>query len=188
MFRLYVVVFCASLLSLPVMAGDAVTQNAPMAVPLVAAVDLPRYMGDWYLISHIPTDRDREAHNAIENYRLNEDGSIATTYTNRLGGFDGKPKRMTPTCYVVEGSGNALWGVRFAWYWPFKYEYRISHLEPDYSVTIVARSKRDYVWLFSRKPQMSDEDLARYTTLMASWGYDTRKLLRVPQQWPLQPS
>lgn len=154
------------------------------AVPLAADVDLSRYAGDWYLIAHIPTSRDVGAHNAQEHYGINADGSIAITYRNRLGGFDGRKKLMTPTAFVQPDSGNALWAVRFGWYWPWLYEYRIAHLEADYSAVIVARSKRDFVWLFARSPQMSEADLTRYTALMSQWGYDTRLLERVPQQWP----
>ena len=158
--------------------------TASSKVPLVVDVDLQRYAGDWYLIAHIPTSRDVEAHNATENYVLRADGRMGITYRNRLGGFDGRHKLMTPVAKVVENSGNALWGVRFGWYWPFWYEYRIAHVEPDYSVAIVARSKRDFVWLFSRSPQMSDTALAGYAALMKSWGYDVSALQRVPQQWP----
>ncbi len=141
-------------------------------------------MGDWYLIAHIPTDLDREAFNAVENYRLLADGSIATTYTNRQGSFDGEPKTMTPTMYVVPGTGNAQWDVVFYWWWPFRYEYLISHLEPDYSAAIVARSDRDYLWIFSRTPTMSDKRYRRYVKLVDRWGYDSSKLMRMPQQWP----
>ena len=155
--------------------------RAESPVPLVPAVDLPRFMGDWYVIAHIPSDYDREAHGAIENYRLLKDGRIATVYTNRQGGFDGEPKKMTPTMHVVPDSGNALWGVRFAWFWPFLYEYRISHLEPDYSVMVVGRSARDYLWLMARQPVMDEADYQRYAQMIAGWGYDTGKLLRVPQ-------
>lgn len=151
-------------------------------VPLVSHVDIDRFMGDWYVIAHIPTDRDRASHNAIETYSKNPDGSIATVYTNRLGGFDGEPKRLTPTMTVMPDSGNALWAVRFGWYWPFAYEYRVSHLEPDYSAAIIARSKLDYLWIFSRKPTMSDQQLTRYKKLITSWGYDASKLEKVPQQ------
>jgi apolipoprotein D and lipocalin family protein len=68
--------------------------------------------------------------------------------------------------------------------WPFKGEYRIAHLEPDYSVTIIARSARDYVWLLARKPDMSDADYARYRALIEKMGYDMAELRRVPQRWP----
>jgi apolipoprotein D and lipocalin family protein len=43
----------------------------------------------------------------------------------------------------------------------------VAHLEPDYSVTIIARSARDYVWLLARKPDMSDADYARSSK---RWG------------------
>lgn len=154
----------------------------PSPVPLAPNVDLPRFMGDWYVIAHIATDYDRGSHSAVENYRLNDDGSIATTYTNRLGGFDGKPKTLTPTMHVQPDSGNALWGVRFFWWWPFLYEYRLAHLEPDYSAAIVARSDLDFLWIFSRTPRMSEVQYERYVKLIAGWGYDVTKLEKVPHR------
>jgi apolipoprotein D and lipocalin family protein len=155
----------------------------PPPVPLAASVDLPRFMGDWYVIAHIAPDADRDAHNAVEHYEL-VDGRVETTYRRRPGGFEAPEKIETPVGYVREGSGNALWGMRFWWWFPIRLEFRIAHLEPDYSVTIIGRSRRDYVWLMSRTPQMSDADYERYRALIASWGYDTSELVRVPQRWP----
>ncbi|MES2488763.1 MAG: lipocalin family protein [Pseudomonadota bacterium] len=166
------------------MNAQAAPQVAPLPVPLVEKVDLPRFMGSWYVIAQITADSDRDAFNAVETYSINPDGSIGTVYRNRQGSFDGPEKVMTPVGYVTEGTGNALWGVRLYWWLPFKLEYRISYLAPDHSVTIIARSKRDYVWIMSRRPDMSAADLARYTALIGSWGYDTSKLLQVPQRWP----
>lgn len=165
-------------------ATHAASTNEPLPVPLVEKVDLARFMGNWYVIAHITADSDRDAHNAVETYSMNPDGSIATVYRNRPGSFNAPEKVMNPVGYVKENSGNALWGMRLYWWLPFKLEYRVSYLEPDYSVVIIARSKRDYVWLMSRNPNMSASDLARYTALIGSWGYDTSKLLRVPQKWP----
>ena len=42
-------------------------------------VDLERFMGDWYVIANIPTFLEKGAHNAVENYALNDDGTIATS-------------------------------------------------------------------------------------------------------------
>ena len=171
-----------------------VTPRPDSTVPLAPNVELPRYMGDWYVIAHIPTERDATSHNAMENYTLNADGSIATTYRNRLDGFGGKKKLMTPTAFVVPDTGNALWGMRFeipgtSIPWPPHYEYRVAHVEPaqgnePYAVTIIARSQKDFLWLFSRQPVMPDADYTRLTALIASWGYDVSQLARVPQQWP----
>lgn len=151
-------------------------------VPLVVSVDLARYMGDWHVIGVIPTFIEKGAHNAIESYALNADGTIATTFRRRDGGFDGPLKVNHPTGFVVPETGNALWGMQFLW--PFKGEFRIAHVEPDYSVTIIARSKLDYVWLMSRSPQMSDAAFEAYRAQIGRWGYDTSQFVRVPQQWP----
>jgi len=171
---------CLALIAMPATAAD---KSSP--VPLVPAVDLPRYMGDWYVIGVIPTFVEEGAHNAIESYALNPDGTIATTFRRRDGAFDGKLKVNKPTGFVREGTNNALWGMQFIW--PFKGEFRIAHLEPDYSVTIIGRSKLDYVWLMARKPEMDDATFDKYKALIASWGYDVTKFERVPQQWPEPP-
>ena len=75
------------------------------------SVDLQRFMGDWYVIANIPTSLEEGAHNAIESYRLDDDGTIATTFTFRDGSFDGEPKCYTPRGFVRDGSSNAVWGM-----------------------------------------------------------------------------
>ena len=151
-------------------------------IPLVPTVDLPRFMGDWYEIGFIPIYLVRNAHNGVESYSLNDDGSIATVYRYRDGAFDGPLKTNQPKGFVVPDTNNALWGMQFLW--PFKGEYRIVHVEPDYSVTIIGRNARDYVWLMARKPEMSDTDFARYRAMIGRMGYDLSKFVRHPQRWP----
>lgn len=154
-------------------------------LPSVAPVNLPQFMGDWYVIAYIPTRLDADAYNQVERYELDEDGSIATTFTFRQGGFDGKLKTYTPRGYIVPGHSNALWGMQFVW--PFRAEYRIAYLAPDYSTTIIARSKRDLVWLMARSPQMSEADYTANLQRIAAMGYDLAQLVRVPQRWPATP-
>jgi apolipoprotein D and lipocalin family protein len=149
-------------------------------IPLVKQVDLAKFMGDWYVIAVIPTAIETDAYNPIENYKLNDDGTIATTFTFNKGSFDGKAKKYEPKGFVRPDTGNALWGMQFIW--PIKAEYRIAYLDQDYQTTIIARNARDYVWLMARTPQMSDAKYNRLSALIKSWGYDTSKLIKVPQQ------
>src|SRR5690606_18925633 len=69
-------------------------------LPTVAHVDLPRFMGDWYVVAHIPAGSEADAYNAVESYRLEPDGTIATTYAFRDGGFDGEVVVMEPNGVV----------------------------------------------------------------------------------------
>ena len=166
-------IFAASLLA--ACAGG----QPPLAT--VDHVDLERFMGDWYVIANIPTFVEKGAHNAIENYALNPDGSIATTFTFRKDGFDGEWKKYTPKGFVTDTETNAVWGMRFIW--PIKADYRIVYLDDDYSQTIIARNKRDFVWVMARTPQISETDYARLAMMIADMGYDPDKLQRVPQRW-----
>lgn len=161
------------------LAGCASAPQAP--IKPVASVDLPRYMGKWYVIATIPTFIEKNSSNAVESYELRPDGRIQTTYTQRKGGFDGTLKTMHPVGTVQPGTHNAVWGMQFIW--PIKAEYIIAYLDEGATETIVARNKRDYVWIMARSPEMPQ---ARYDELVgkvAAMGYDTSKLRRVPQKW-----
>jgi len=156
--------------------------RAPPADPLptVAHVDLERFMGRWYVIANIPTFIERGAHNAIESYALEADGTIATTFEYRSGTFDGERKEYRPHGFVMDES-NAVWGMQFVW--PIKAEYRIAYLAPDYSQTVIGRSKRDYVWIMARNPSIPPEDYRRLVDFIGDLGYDTGRLEQVPQRW-----
>ena len=147
----------------------------------VDEVDLERFMGPWYVIANIPTFLEKDAYNAVETYSLNDDGTIATNFTFRKGGFDGKEKEYNPKAFVVDTESNALWGMRFVW--PIKADYRIVYLDEEYSQTIVGRQDRDYVWIMARTPTISDQDYDRLVEFVESIGYDTSSLQRVPQSW-----
>ena len=61
-------------------------------------------MGDWYVIANIPTFMERGAHNAVESYALDADGTIATTFTFRDGSFEGKRKQYHPRGFVLDSA------------------------------------------------------------------------------------
>lgn len=147
----------------------------------VPYVDLERFMGDWYVIANIPTFVEKDAFNAVESYRLNSDGTIATTFTFRKGGFNGKIKKHTPRGFVRDKVSNAVWGMRFVW--PFKGDFRIVSLNENYSQTIIGREKRDYVWIMARTPSMPEADFQRAVELLKREGYDVSKIQKVPQRW-----
>ena len=144
-------------------------------------VDLDRFMGSWYVIANIPTFLEKGAHNAVETYRLNDDGSIATNFTYRKGAFDGKLKEYNPKGFILDENTNARWGMRFVW--PIKADYRIVYLDDDYSQTVIGRQDRDYVWIMTRTPTISEADYDELVTFVEALGYDTSKLQRVPQSW-----
>ena len=148
-------------------------------VTLVAQVDLPRFMGDWYVIANIPTFLEKGAHNAKDSYVLAPDGTIPTTFSFNADAFDGPRKSYGSKGFIMDGGANAVWGQQYIW--PIKADYRISYLSPDYTQTVITREKRDYVWILARTPTIPEADLAKLIAFVGTQGYDTAKIQRVPQ-------
>jgi len=170
----------ACLMSLSFLGGCA--GSAPREpIQTVDRVDLERFMGDWYVIANIPTAIEKGAHNAVESYRLDDDGTIDTTFTFREGGFDGEKKTYNPRGFVKDTGGNAVWGMQFIW--PIKADYRIVWLDEGYTQTAIGRNKRDYVWIMARTPSIPDEDYRRIVDFLGEQGYDTTQIEKVPQRW-----
>jgi apolipoprotein D and lipocalin family protein len=150
-------------------------------LPTIGALDLERFMGDWYVIANIPTRFERGAHNAVESYRLEGEGRVATTFTFKDGSFDGPEKRFEPKGFVRPDSGNAVWGMQFVW--PIKAEYRVMYIDPGYRTTIVGRSKRDYLWIMAREPELPDAELEELISIAVDAGYERQAIELVPQRW-----
>jgi apolipoprotein D and lipocalin family protein len=163
------------------LAGVAGCASRP-PLPAVADVDLPRFMGPWYVLANIPTFIERDAWNAVESYELKPDGHIATTFTFNKGSATGPVRRYHPDGKVVPGTGNAVWGMQFLW--PIRAEYRIFHLDKDYTRVIIARTARDYLWIMARTPAIPEAELQQLIALAGAAGYDTKRVQRVPQATP----
>ena len=151
-------------------------------LPTVPYVDLGRFQGDWFVIAHIPASSEANAYNAVESYKLETDGTIATTYAFREGSFTGPIQLLQPNGTVRDTTTNATWGMQF--FWPLRFEYLITHLDPDYQTVIVARSARDYAWIMARTPTIDEAVFAALCGQLRDQGYDLANLRRVPQQWP----
>lgn len=157
-------------------------QSAPPLPPIrtAAQVDLPRFMGEWYVLGNIPTFIEKQAFNAREHYALNDDGSVATTFTFNKGAFDGPEKIYHPKGFIRDTDTNAVWGMQFIW--PFKAEYRVLFVNEAYDQAVIGRSKRDYLWIMARTPSLSTASYEALERLVAEQGYDVAKIRRVPHR------
>ncbi|HTH66880.1 MAG TPA: lipocalin family protein [Rhodanobacter sp.] len=165
---------CAVLLN-----ANACASRLPAIKP-VAHVDLPRFMGNWYVIATIPTRFEKNAYDAVEVYTLKPNGDVATSFHFREGSFDGKKKEIHSTGIVEPDSGNAVWGVQV--FWPLKAQYIVAYLKDDYSQVIVARDARDYTWVMARTPTIPQADYDALLARVQSLGYPLDKIRKVPQQ------
>jgi len=160
--------------------GILMCTSAP-TLPTVPRVELERFMGPWYVVACIPTFLEKGAHNAVESYKLDSDGTVATTFTFHKDSFDGPIKTYHPRGFIVDKKSNSVWGMQFIW--PFKSEFLIVHLNDEYTQTVIGRSKLDYVWIMARLPSIPESDYAAIIQKLSTMGYDTGRIRKVPQKW-----
>lgn len=123
--------------------------------PRAKEIDLDRYMRDWYVISHNPPSITRTAHDSIERYRKGGDGRIDVTYLFRKNASAHRWKTLHPKGFVVPNTGNAVWAIQFLW--PIKMQFVITYVSEDYRFTIVARERRDFVWIMASTPIINED-------------------------------
>jgi apolipoprotein D and lipocalin family protein len=151
------------------------------ALETVPHVELARYLGTWYEIASFPQRFQRGCTATTATYTLRKDGQLDVINRCRLGCPDGKPKEARGRARVVDRVTNAKLEVSF--FRPFWGEYWIIDLAEDYSYAVVGHPGRDYLWILSRSPTMSDDTYHRILARLRAQRYETSRLVRT-----LQPS
>jgi len=154
-----------------------------MGKPLqtVPHVDLPRYMGDWYVIANIPYFAEKGCFDSVESYALRPDGDIDNWFTCRQGSFAAPMKRKANALATVKDrQTNATWSVRF--FKIISVKYLILALDPDYQWAAVGHPSRRYGWILARSKTMDPTTYAAILQRFSDQGYDTTKFEKVPQQ------
>ncbi len=146
----------------------------------VQHVDIPRYMGDWYVIANIPYFAEKDCVDSIESYALRPDGKIDNWFTCRKKTFDAPMKRKATAVATIEDkSTNATWSVRF--FKIISVKYLILDLDPDYQWVAVGHPSRRYGWVMSRSKQLPEQTYQEILEKLRAEGYDTSKFQKVPQ-------
>jgi len=142
-------------------------------------IDVSRFMGDWYVIAHIPLPQEATSHEAIERYELREDGTIDVRFTFCDERIDGPFREYTMRAWIYDDATNAEWRVRPIW--PLSLGYQIVELDPDYRETVVVNGNR-YAWIMAREPEIAADRLEAMTARLAERGFDTSLLRTVPHE------
>jgi apolipoprotein D and lipocalin family protein len=160
-------------------AALAACATAPMP-PTVAEtpIDLPRFMGRWHVIAHVPYFAEAGHVASSDTYTLKDDGDIAVHYTYREG-FAEPVQTFDSRATVREGTGNRQWTTWFYRVVPTRF--RILEVAPDYSWALIDYPGRDLAWIFAREPVMNDAQYRDLEGRMRTHGVNTDKLRRIPQ-------
>jgi len=162
-----------------VMFSCAGTNRSDSFLKVVETVDLNRYLGKWYEIASYPAWFQKGCTGSIAEYSLLPDGKIQVVNRCRKGSLNGPLKESKGKAEVVDTTTNAKLKVWF--FWPFKGDYWIIDLNPDYQWAVVGEPSRKYLWILSRTPTMDDSAYRRILGRLPQKGYDPDKLRRTDQ-------
>lgn len=156
-------------------ASPQTLQNVP-----VAQFDLAHYMGRWHEVARLPLYFERHcAADITATYTLEADGSVGVHNACRTS--DGKREDAHGIARLVSDRAGAL-QVRFApewlswipWVWA---DYWVVELDPEYRWAVVGSPSRKYLWILSRTPTMSRQQMNELRGHAAQRGYDVSKLV-----------
>jgi len=129
----------------------------------VKRVDLRKYSGKWYEISHLPARFLDGCSCITATYTIDPKGHV--NVFNKCKKSNGKWTSIQGKAFPQSNSWNSRLKVRF--FWPFRADYYIIELADDYSYAVVGEPDRNYLWILSRTPQM---DPTLYQELVKKCG------------------
>lgn len=74
--------------------------------------------------------------------------------------------------------------LKVSFFGPFYASYVVFELDDDYSTAYITGYKRDYLWLMSRTPVVSEEVLEAFKARAVAEGFELRELIVVEQSGP----
>ena len=145
-------------------------------------IDIPRFMGKWYVISTIPNFVERGCENAYDIYTLNPDGTIDVLY---YAIKDGEEFTIKQNGEIIDKVNNSTWKMRFTKpYIPFyRAPYEVIVLDDEYDYMVVGYPDNEYGWIMSRTNYMDEKIYQQIlNTLELDFGYKKEAFKKVLHQ------
>lgn len=168
--------------ALPLLVGcnDSVKRNNKSPLRAVAAVDVNRYLGTWYVAAKMPAFFEKDCRNSRAIYQAIR-GSNEVAVTNACeslsepGKFEVAKGKGTPVdatnaklkITLDRFPGNLFPGD----YWVVGLDQR------SYNWAIVSEPKGRYLWILSRTPKMNKNVLTQLVSWVENDGWDVRQLI-----------
>ena len=138
----------------------------------VKTFDLKRFLGSWYEVARYDHWFERGMEQTKAAYKLRTDGKIEVLNT---GIKNGRPKESKGKAKTTDTAGL----LRVSFFGPFYSDYRILLIDKNYQYALIGSSSDSYLWILSRKPQLSKDTKELILKEAQRRGYDTDKLIWV---------
>ena len=141
-------------------------------------LDLNQYQGKWYELARLPNRFEKNLDCVTAEYALLPSGKVQVV--NK--GFDissGLPQRIEGVASPVSEWQVSKLKVQFVW--PFKGDYYVIDLDPEYQYALVGAPNREYLWILSKSKYLEEEIYQSLIAKAKHEGFDVSKLEKVNQ-------
>lgn len=156
------------------------SQTADVPVKTIAALDVSRYLGTWYEVAKFPNWFQKKcASNTQAIYSVRPDGNLKVL--NSCKQADGEISQAEGLARQIGPTDSPKLEVRFAPTWlaflPLVWgDYWVIDLDPQYQVAAVSDSRREYLWILSRTPQIDKKAYEELLMRLQAQQFDVRRL------------
>jgi apolipoprotein D and lipocalin family protein len=146
----------------------------------VGYVDLPRYMGKWYMVASMDNQVERHFVNPTQTYALRGDNqTVDFTFACSQDTAGAPPQDHHLTAIVLDRGASTQWNLN---HWTFYHpDYEIIGLDPDYRWAAVGTPSHKYGWILSRRPHLSEADYQSALEVFHRQNYEAERMIRMPQ-------
>ena len=152
--------------------------GVPKGIEPVTGFDQQRYMGTWYEIARLDHSFEEGLSQVTAEYSLNNDGSIKVV--NRGYNAEAGEWKEAEGRAVFVGDSN-VGHLKVSFFGPFYASYVVFELDDQYTTAYITGYDRDYLWLMSRTPEVSDEVLEAFRAQAEAEGFELGELIVVEQ-------
>lgn len=154
------------------------TPTPPQGVTVVNNFDAKRYLGTWYEIARFDHRFERGLEKVTATYSPRDDGGL--NVINKGWNPDRAMwQKSEGKAYFTGDPSRAALKVSF--FGPFYGGYNVIAIDREYRHALVCGPDRDYLWILSRTPTLSDEMKQQMLAVATREGFDISKLIWVKQ-------
>jgi len=149
--------------------------NTPLPVPYV---DVKGFSGLWYEVARTSNSYQKNCVASSVEYELQKDSTYKVFNRCFEKVIGGDLIEYKGTAEPV--NGNSMSKIDMTYFYIFTREYRVIHLEKDYSAAVVSDEEMDQVWVMSRKPKLPKRTLKKILAKLEK-NMDVKRLIFTPQ-------
>ena len=141
---------------------------------VLSELDVQRFLGEWYEVARFDHTFEWGMEQTQAKYVQREDGDIDVLNS---GIKDGKPKTAEGKAKLTDTPAV----LRVSFFGPFYSDYRVMLIDSAYQYALIGSGSDDYLWILSRRSQLSDSIKTVILDEATRRGYDTKQLIWVKQ-------